>query len=101
MLFRSDVVEFGVSKLDIVFVPGHSPGHIAFINKDQKFAVAGDVLFYGSIGRTDLPGGDHSMLISSIKSKLLPLGDDFVIYSGHGPVLNIRLERMKNEYLAY
>lgn len=95
-----DVVEFGVSKLDIIFVPGHSPGHIAFINKDQKFAVAGDVLFYGSIGRTDLPGGDHSMLISSIKSKLLPLGDDFVIYSGHGPETNIGFERMNNPFLT-
>jgi len=98
-LTEGDVVEFGASKLDIVFVPGHSPGHIAFINKDQKFVIGGDVLFQGSIGRTDLPGGDHETLINSIKSKFLSLGDDFVVYSGHGPETNIGFERMNNPFL--
>ncbi len=96
----ADVIEFGASKLDIIFVPGHSPGHIAFVNKDQKFAISGDVLFYGSIGRTDLPGGDHNTLIDSIKSKLLPLGDDFTVYSGHGPETNVGFERMNNPFLT-
>ncbi|HIA36923.1 MAG TPA: MBL fold metallo-hydrolase [Flavobacteriales bacterium] len=99
-LDESDVVEFGVSKLDVLFVPGHSPGHIAFINKEQKFTISGDVLFYGSIGRTDLPGGEHETLINSIKTKLLPLGDDFVVYSGHGPETNIGFERMNNPFLT-
>ncbi len=98
-LDETDVVEFGVSKLDILFVPGHSPGHIAFVNKDQKFVISGDVLFYGSIGRTDLPGGEHKTLIDSIKSKLLPLGDDFVVHSGHGPATNIGFERENNPFL--
>ena len=98
-LDETDVVEFGVSKLDILFVPGHSPGHIAFVNNDQKFAISGDVLFYGSIGRTDLPGGEHKTLIDSIKSKLLPLGDDFVVHSGHGPATNIGFERENNPFL--
>ena len=98
-LNEGDVVEFGNSKLDILFIPGHSPGHIVFYNNDQKFVIGGDVLFYGSIGRTDLPGGDHDTLINNIKEKLLPLGDDFQVYSGHGPTTNIGFERENNPFL--
>jgi len=98
-LNEGDVIEFGNSKLDILFIPGHSPGHIVFYDKDQKFVIAGDVLFYGSIGRTDLPGGDHDTLISNIKEKLFALGDDFRIYSGHGPTTNIGFERESNPFL--
>lgn len=98
-LNEGDVVEFGNSKLDILFTPGHSPGHIVFYNNDQKFVIGGDVLFYGSIGRTDLPGGDHDTLINNIKEKLLPLGDDFQVYSGHGPTTNIGFERENNPFL--
>ena len=99
-LDEGDVVKFGSSALEILFTPGHSPGSITFYNKEQKFAIAGDVLFYGSIGRTDLPGGDYDTLINNIKSKLFPLGDDFKIYSGHGQPTNIGFERLNNPFLS-
>ncbi len=98
-LNEGDVIEFGNSKLDVLFTPGHSPGHIVMVNKEQKFVIAGDVLFYGSIGRTDMPGGDYNTLISSIKEKLFPLGDDFKVYPGHGPVTDIGFEREHNPFL--
>lgn len=99
-LEEGDVIEFGNSKLEILFTPGHSPGSITFYNREQKFMIAGDVLFYGSIGRTDLPGGNFETLMSSIKEKLFPLGDDFKVYSGHGPVTNIGFERKHNPFLT-
>ena len=99
-LDEGDEIKFGNSILEILFTPGHSPGHITFYNKDQKFAIAGDVLFYGSIGRTDLPGGDYDTLIASIKNKLFPLGDDFKIYSGHGEPTTIGFERLNNPFLS-
>ena len=83
-LKEGDTVQFGTSSLEIAFTPGHSPGSITFYNKAQQFLIAGDVLFYGSIGRSDLPGGDHQTLLDSIRTKLLPLGDAFKVYSGHG-----------------
>lgn len=98
-LNEGDVIEFGNSKLDILFTPGHAPGHVVFVCNDEKFVVAGDVLFYGSIGRTDLPGGDHETLISSIKNKVLPLGDEYTVYCGHGPKTNIGFERQNNPFL--
>ncbi len=91
---------FGNSILDIVFAPGHSPGSICFINYDQKFAIAGDVLFREGIGRSDLPGGDSDTLIRSIKTKLFTLGDDFKVYSGHGPVTTIGHEKKNNPFLS-
>lgn len=96
---EGDVIEFGNSSLDILFTPGHAPGHVVFVNKEQKFIIGGDVLFYMSIGRTDLPGGDHALLIDSIKSKLLPLGDDFTVHSGHGQTTNIGFEKTNNPFL--
>ncbi len=99
-LNEGDVVGFGNSTLEIVFTPGHSPGSITFYNKEQKIMIVGDVLFYGSIGRTDLPGGHHQTLIDSIKTKLLPLGDDYVVYNGHGPSTNIGFERVNNPFLT-
>jgi len=98
-LDENDTVKFGESELEILFVPGHAPGHIAFLSKEQQFVIGGDVLFYGSIGRTDLPGGDHATLINNIKSKFLPLGDDFTVYSGHGPETNMGFERTNNPFL--
>ncbi len=98
-LDEGDIVKFGDSALEVVFTPGHSPGSITIYNREQKFMIAGDVLFYGSIGRTDLPGGDYQTLISSIKNKLLPLGDNYTIYSGHGPSTTIGFERMNNPFL--
>jgi len=97
---EGDTITFGNSKLEILFTPGHSPGSLCLYNKEQKFVIGGDVLFYGSIGRSDLPGGNHETLINSIKSKLLPLGDDFIVYSGHGPETNIGFERRNNPFLS-
>jgi hydroxyacylglutathione hydrolase len=99
-LNEGDVIRFGNSSLEILFTPGHSPGSITFYNKEEKFMIAGDVLFYGSIGRTDLPGGNFETLIDSIKAKLFPLGDDFKVYSGHGPPTNIGFERKNNPFLV-
>jgi len=99
-LNEGDKIKFGNSTLEIVFTPGHSPGSITFYNREQKIIIAGDVLFYGSIGRSDLPGGDSETLISSIKNKLFPLGDDFTVYSGHGPATTIGFERMNNPFLV-
>lgn len=98
-LEEGDVVKFGKAKLDILFAPGHAPGHIVFIHHEQKFIIGGDVLFQGSIGRTDLPGGDYDTLIRSIKTKLLPLEDEYVVHSGHGPITNIGFERKNNPFL--
>jgi hydroxyacylglutathione hydrolase len=99
-LEEGDIIKFGNSALEIVFTPGHSPGSITFYNKQQKFMIAGDVLFNGSIGRTDLPGGSFEVLMNSIKTKLFPLGDDFKVYSGHGPMTNIGFERENNPFLV-
>lgn len=98
-LKEGEKLTFGHSSLDIVFTPGHSPGSVSFISHDDKFVIAGDVLFNGSIGRTDLPGGDYDTLIASIKTQLFPLADDFKVYSGHGPVTTIGNERKFNPFL--
>lgn len=92
-------IEFGNSKLQIIFTPGHSPGHICLYSEKNKFVIGGDVLFKGSIGRTDLPGGDHNQLINSIKTKLLPLAKETKIYCGHGPSTNLDLEKKHNPFL--
>ena len=99
-LEEGDIITFGNSKLEILFTPGHSPGSITFYNREQKFMIAGDVLFYGSIGRTDLPGGSHETLINNIKTKLFPLGDDFKVFSGHGQMTTIGAEREHNPFLT-
>lgn len=98
-LNEGDQVIFGSTTLDILFVPGHAPGHIVFVDHSEKVVIGGDVLFYSSIGRTDLPGGDHETLIDSIKSKLFPLGDDYTVYPGHGPKTTIGFERINNPFL--
>jgi glyoxylase-like metal-dependent hydrolase (beta-lactamase superfamily II) len=98
-LNEGDIVKFGNSSLEIFFTPGHSPGSITFYNQAEKFMIAGDVLFYGSIGRTDLPGGNFDTLINSITTKLFSLGDDFKVYSGHGPATSIGFERKNNPFL--
>jgi len=97
---EGDVIEFGNSKLQTIHTPGHSPGSITFYNKEQKFMIAGDVLFYGSIGRTDLPMGNMDDLISAIKNKLFPLGDDMKVYNGHGSPTSIGFERLNNPFLV-
>jgi hydroxyacylglutathione hydrolase len=94
-----DEVQIGDLVLEVLHCPGHSPGSIVFFNPAQRFALVGDVLFQGSIGRTDLPGGDYDTLIRSIKGKLLPLGDDVVFVCGHGPTSTFGQERATNPFL--
>ena len=92
-------VYFGNSTLDILFTPGHAPGHITLHSPEQKFVIAGDVLFQMSIGRTDLPGGDYDTLINSIKTVLLPLTEETQVFCGHGPSTNIGFEKANNPFL--
>jgi glyoxylase-like metal-dependent hydrolase (beta-lactamase superfamily II) len=99
-LKEGDTVSFGSHVFDVLHCPGHAPGHVVFFNRAAKFAHVGDVLFNGSIGRTDLPGGDHAALIRSIKEKLLPLGDDVGFICGHGPGGRFGEERLNNPFLA-
>lgn len=97
---EGDVISFGNSKLEILFTPGHSRGSVCFYNREEKFVIGGDVLFYGSIGRTDLPGGDHQTLLNSIREKLFSLPDDFTVYPGHGPETKIGYEKRSNPFLV-
>lgn len=94
-----DHVQVGLEIFHILHCPGHSPGHIILWNKVQKFIVMGDVLFKNGIGRTDLPGGDFLTLIKSIKTKILPLGDNIVFLPGHGEISSIGYERFNNPFL--
>jgi glyoxylase-like metal-dependent hydrolase (beta-lactamase superfamily II) len=96
---EGDTLALGHAVYDIAFTPGHSPGSVCFINREERYAIVGDVLFRGSIGRTDLPGGDYDTLIRSIKKELLALDDTFEIYNGHGPSTSIGLERKTNPFL--
>lgn len=97
---EGDIINFGNSTLQTLHTPGHSPGSISYYNLEDKFIIGGDVLFYGSIGRSDLPMGDHDTLIKSIKEKLMPLGDDMKVYSGHGMPTTIGFERLNNPFLV-
>lgn len=99
-LEEGDTVKFGNSTLQIIFTPGHSPGSICFHDPKQKILIAGDVLFNGSIGRTDLPGGDYGTLITSIREKVFPLGDEYKVYPGHGPATTIGHERKFNPFVG-
>ncbi|PSH64459.1 MULTISPECIES: MBL fold metallo-hydrolase [Phyllobacterium] len=94
-----DTVSFGSHAFEVLHCPGHAPGHVVYFNRVAKFAHVGDVLFNGSVGRTDLPGGDHAALINSIKTKLLPLGDDIGFICGHGPGGRFGEERRTNPFL--
>ena len=99
-LDEGDVVKVGNEKLDVYFCPGHTPGHIIFFNKKGNLALVGDVLFNGSIGRTDLPGGNYQQLIDSVKNKLWPLGDNVDFIPGHGPVSTFKAERSSNPFVS-
>lgn len=99
-LKEGDSVEFGGQNFSVLFVPGHSPGHIAFYNERERIVIAGDVLFQSSIGRTDLPGGNHSTLINSIHQKLFTLPDDVTVYPGHGSETTIGVEKRTNPFCA-
>jgi hydroxyacylglutathione hydrolase len=93
-------VTFGKSRLKTLFVPGHSPGSLAYYSPEQKFVIVGDVLFKGSIGRTDLPGGDYDQLMESILGKLMNLPDDTLVWPGHGPSTSIHEEALSNPFLS-
>ena len=99
-LADGDKVSFSGHEFEVLHCPGHAPGHVVFYNKAAGFAHVGDVLFHGSIGRTDLPGGDHDTLIRSIKEKLLPLGDEVGFICGHGPGGRLGDERRTNPFLV-
>jgi len=99
-LDEDDTVSFGNSSLQILFTPGHSPGSICLYSKEQSFIVSGDVLFLESIGRTDLPFGDHETLLQSIRQKLFPLPDETIVYSGHGPETSIGHEKKHNPFVG-
>jgi hydroxyacylglutathione hydrolase len=99
-LSEGERVSIGELTFDILHCPGHSPGSVVYFNAEMRFAHVGDVLFNGSVGRSDLPGGDHATLIKSITEKLLPLGDDVGFICGHGPGSRIGQERMTNPFLT-
>src|SRR5687768_12559330 len=99
-LEEGDTLKLGDEVLSVLFVPGHAPGHVAFYNKKNKIIISGDVLFYNSIGRTDLPGGNYDQLISSIHEKLFTLPDDVKVYPGHGPSTTIGFEKKTNPFCA-
>ena len=99
-LKEADVITMDNDELVVIEAPGHSPGHVCFYCKAQNFIIGGDVLFNRSIGRTDLPGGNHEQLIKNIKEKLLVLPAETVVYSGHGPATTIGDEKIGNPYLV-
>ncbi len=99
-LAEGDTVTVAGHTFDILHCPGHSPGSVVFVQRQQKFMLMGDVLFRGSIGRTDFPYGNHEALISAIKTKLFTLGDDFMFICGHGPGSTIGTERRSNPFLT-
>ncbi len=95
-----DRVTVGNETLDVLHCPGHTPGHVVFYSPESQLAQVGDVLFQGSIGRTDFPQGDHATLISSIREKLFPLGDDVAFIPGHGPMSTLGHERKTNPFVS-
>jgi glyoxylase-like metal-dependent hydrolase (beta-lactamase superfamily II) len=95
-----DVIELGALRLRVIHCPGHTPGHVVFYEPVSRHAFVGDVLFQGSIGRTDFPRGNHAALITAIKQKLFPLGDDIAFVPGHGPMSTFGRERRANPYVG-
>ena len=98
-LAQGDTLSFGKSSFEILFTPGHAPGHICLYSKENNLLIAGDVIFQRSIGRTDLPGGDHSTLINSIITQLFPLPNETQVFCGHGPSTNLGYEKEHNPFL--
>lgn len=95
---ETGTISFGNTTLDLIFAPGHSPAHLCFYNKADNILIGGDVLFRGSIGRSDLPGGNHAQLIKNIEEKLFTLPDDCTVYPGHGPETTIGYEKETNPF---
>ena len=99
-LIHNDSVELGKLNFDVVHCPGHTPGHVVFVEKSQNFAAVGDVLFQGSIGRSDFPKGNQEDLVNSIRERLFPLGDNIKFIPGHGPMSTFGHERKSNPFVA-
>jgi hydroxyacylglutathione hydrolase len=99
-LDQGDKVTFGEIELEVYFCPGHTPGHVVFYHKESQLAQVGDVIFKGSIGRTDFPRGDQATLVMSIRDKLFPLGNDVRFIPGHGPMSTFGEERRSNPYVG-
>lgn len=97
-LEQGDTVGFGDVEMDVLHCPGHTPGHVVFFSRANRLAIVGDVLFQGSIGRTDFPRGDFDTLISSIRNQLWPLGNDVAFLPGHGPMSTFGAERRNNPF---
>ncbi|WP_061133105.1 MBL fold metallo-hydrolase [Caballeronia fortuita] len=98
-LVDGDTVQFGDESMEVYFCPGHTPGHVVFFSRAHKIAFVGDVLFAGSIGRTDFPRGNHAELLRSIREKLWPLGDEVTFVPGHGPASTFGEERRTNPFV--
>ncbi|MET0660093.1 MAG: MBL fold metallo-hydrolase [Steroidobacteraceae bacterium] len=99
-LEQGDTVTVGGETMEVLHCPGHTPGHVVFFHRSARLAWVGDVLFAGSIGRSDFPGGDHATLLSSIRERLFPLGDDVTFVPGHGPTSTFGQERNSNPFVA-
>jgi glyoxylase-like metal-dependent hydrolase (beta-lactamase superfamily II) len=99
-LEEGESIQVGNEKLTILFVPGHSPGHVVFYHEDSHQVIGGDTLFRGSIGRTDLPGGNHDLLLQKIKSELFTLPEETIVYPGHGPETTIGFEKKNNPFVG-
>jgi hydroxyacylglutathione hydrolase len=98
LLKENDVLTFGKYRLKVLHTPGHTPGGISLLLEDHTYVYVGDLLFAGSIGRTDFPGGDYDALISAVRTKIFPLGDNYTVYPGHGPVTTVAQERKYNPF---
>ncbi|EEX50010.1 MBL fold metallo-hydrolase [Pasteurella dagmatis] len=96
---EGEIIEIGDMRFEVLHLPGHTPGHIGFIEHNKRIAFTGDVLFKQSVGRTDFPGGDHQALLRVIREKLYPLGDDMIIVAGHGPYTTIGQEKQNNPFV--
>jgi glyoxylase-like metal-dependent hydrolase (beta-lactamase superfamily II) len=97
-LREGDVLILGNTEIHVIETPGHTPGHVSFYVPSQKLIFVGDTLFDGSIGRTDFPGGSYEQLITSVRTKIFPLGDDVTVYPGHGPATTVGKERRTNPF---
>ena len=98
LLKEGDIISFGNYRLKVLHTPGHTPGGISLVMEDSPLVYVGDLLFQGSIGRTDFPGGSFEDLINAVKTKIFPLGDHYTVYSGHGPVTTVGQERKYNPF---
>ncbi len=98
LLKEDDVLTFGQYRLKVLHTPGHTPGGISLVLEDHPYVYVGDLLFAGSIGRTDFPGGSYEALIEAVRTKIFPLGDNYTVYPGHGPVTTVAQERKYNPF---